>query len=97
MERTATVRPLYGPPVSAARRDWTPRLSAVVIEVDGDAWRFRLTERCTVLELALLRHHFPGLVVREVTDGGIVAEPVAGTAAPTREELAAKFAAGFGR
>lgn len=88
MERLNLNRAAIGRPLRA-------RLSAVEV-VGEDVWTFRLDERATVVELAALKHHFPGAQVRgEDSEGRIILEPVAGTPRPSLERLAQLFAQGF--
>lgn len=69
--------------------DWKPRLEAIEIIGDDPAtWSFRLSDRGTVFELALLRLAYGAELAGE-DSRGMILKPRPGLPVPTREALAA--------
>lgn len=67
---------------------YKPRMSAILIvpEDPAPAWSFRLNDRATHLELALLRLAYGAELVGE-DSRGMILKPRAGTPIPTRWHL----------
>ena len=75
-----------------SQRDWQPRLSAIEIVDHAGAWAFRLNDRATVLEVALLRLAYGGeLDTDERGDVLLLLPRPRDIPRPTREDLAERL------